>query len=75
MSKNNQDKQLTSVKVDSELFEEFKVFTIRTKFSLQKLVDRSMFLYLKDENFRNHLHNTLNTQLSGSQTIVSSSLL
>jgi hypothetical protein len=75
MTKKNDEKQLTSVKVDPELFEEFKVFTIRTKFSLQKLVDRSMFLYLKNENFRNQLHNTINTQLSGSQTIVSSSLL
>lgn len=74
MAKKNNDKQLTSVKVDSELFDNFKVLTIRTKFSLQKLVDRSMFLYLTDENYRNKLHNTLNTQLSGSSTVSSGSI-
>lgn len=74
MAKNLKDKQLTSVKVDPELFENFKVLTIRTKFSLQKLVDRSLFLYLQDENFRNKVHNTLNTQLSGSATISSGSI-
>ena len=31
------DNKLTSVKVNEELFEEFKVLCVRTKFSLQKL--------------------------------------
>ena len=31
---------LTSVKVQSELFEDFKVACVRHKFSLQKLADR-----------------------------------
>ena len=42
------DNKLTSVKVSEELFEEFKVLCVRTKFSLQKLVDRSIHLYLTD---------------------------
>ena len=46
MAKNE---KLTSVKVNETLFEEFKVLCVRTKFSLQKLVDRSMDLYLTDE--------------------------
>jgi hypothetical protein len=57
------DNKLTSVKVNEELFEEFKVLCVRTKFSLQKLVDRSMYLYLSDENFKKQLHNTLNIKL------------
>lgn len=52
--------QLTSVKVDTELFREFKILCIRTKFSLQKLNDRSIHLFNTDENFRkmilNHNH-------------------
>ena len=65
MSKNDK-LQLTSVKVNSELFDNFKVLTIRTKFSLQKLVERSMYLYLEDEEFRKTLHNQLNTMRTGS---------
>ena len=52
----NESRTLTSVKVDTELFEEFKVQTIRYKFSLQKLVDRAILLYLEDDEFRNKLH-------------------
>ena len=61
------DNKLTSVKVNEELFEEFKVMCVRTKFSLQKLVDRSIHLYLTDENYRKQLHNHTNLSISGSQ--------
>ena len=59
--------KLTSVKVNEELFEEFKVLCVRTKFSLQKLVDRSIHSYLTDEDYRKQLHNHTNLSLSGSQ--------
>lgn len=59
--------KLTSVKVNEELFEEFKVLCVRTKFSLQKLVDRSIHLYLTDEDYKKQLHNHTNLTLSGSQ--------
>jgi hypothetical protein len=61
------DNKLTSVKVNEELFEEFKVMCVRTKFSLQKLVDRSIHLYLTEDEFRKQLHNHTNLSLSGSQ--------
>lgn len=44
--------QLTSVKVDKDIFDNFKVECVRRKFSLNKLVNRAMDLYLTDENFR-----------------------
>ena len=59
--------KLTSVKVNEELFEEFKVLCVRTKFSLQKLVDRSIHSYLTSEDYRKQLHNHTNLSLSGSQ--------
>jgi hypothetical protein len=59
--------KLTSVKVNEELFEEFKILCVRTKFSLQKLVDRSIHLYLTDEDYKKQLHNHTNLTLSGSQ--------
>ena len=58
--------QLTSVKVPEDLFEQFKIACVRYKFSVQKLTERSMFLYLTDEEFRKHIHNQLDTQFSGS---------
>jgi hypothetical protein len=61
------DNKLTSVKVNDTLFDEFKVLCVRTKFSLQKLVDRSIHLYLTNEDYRKQLHNQTNLSLSGSQ--------
>jgi hypothetical protein len=61
------DNKLTSVKVNDTLFDEFKVLCVRTKFSLQKLVDRSIHLYLTDEDYRKQLHNHTNLSLSGSK--------
>ena len=51
------DMTLTSVKVQSELFDDFKMSYVKHKFSLQKLVDRTVHLYLTDEEFRKNIHN------------------
>lgn len=61
MAKSNM--QLTSVKLPDELWGEFRISCIKHKFSLQKLTERSMYLYLTDEEFRKQMHNQLNTQL------------
>ena len=55
--------QLTSVKIPEDLFEQFKIACVKYKFSVQKLTERSMYLYLTDEEFRKNLHNQLDTQL------------
>lgn len=47
---------LTSVKVDKDLFETFKIECVKRKFSLNKLVNRTMDLYLTDENFRKQIN-------------------
>jgi hypothetical protein len=48
---------LTSVKVDKDLFETFKIDCVKRKFSLNKLVNRAMDLYLNDESFRKQVTN------------------
>ena len=53
----NKERTLTSVKIQSELFEDFKVECVRRKFSFQKLSDRAIHLYLTDEEFRNKINN------------------
>ena len=52
--------QLTSVKVDKDLFDTFKIECVKRKFSLNKLVNRAMDLYLTNEEFRKQVtnHNT-----------------
>ena len=57
------DMTLTSVKIHSDLFEEFKVECVRRKFSFQKLADRAIHLYLTDEDFRKRVHNHHNLEL------------
>jgi hypothetical protein len=55
--------QLTSVKVPEDLFEQFKIACVKYKFSVQKLTERCMYLYLTNEDFRKNIHNQLDTQL------------
>ena len=50
--------KLTSVKVDADVFEEFKVECLRDKFTLQKLVNTSLVLYLNDEDFKQTIKNS-----------------
>jgi hypothetical protein len=59
---NKKDMTLTSVKVQSELFEDFKMSCVKHKFSLQKLVDRTIHLYLTDDEFRKSIHNHNNLE-------------
>ena len=51
------DLTLTSVKIKSDLFEEFKIACVRQKSSFQKLADRCVHLYLTDEEFKRQIHN------------------
>ena len=49
--------KLTSVKVDAKLFEDFKIECVRRKYTLNKLVNTAIKLYLEEEDFRKKLHN------------------
>lgn len=51
------EEQLTSVKVEKDLFNTFKVECVKRKFSLNKLVNRAMNLYLTSEEFRKQVTN------------------
>ena len=49
--------KLTSVKVDAKLFDDFKIECVRRKYTLNKLVNTAIKLYLEEEDFRKKLHN------------------
>ena len=57
------DKTLTSVKIKTDLFENFKIECVKRKFSFQKLADRAIFLYLTDEDFRKQITSQNNLEL------------
>jgi len=57
------EKTLTSVKIQSDLFQEFKIECVKRKFSFQKLSDRAIYLYLTDEDFRKKVTNQTNLEL------------
>ena len=59
---NKKPMTLTSVKVKTDLFNDFKVECVRRKFSFQQLADRSLFLYLTDEDFRKKITNQTNLE-------------
>lgn len=54
---------LTSVKVKSDLFENFKIECVKRKFSFQKLSDRAIYLFLTDDEFRRKISNHTNLDL------------
>ena len=60
---NKKEKTLTSVKIQSDLFQDFKIECVKRKFSFQKLTDRAIHLYLTDDNFRKTINNHNNLEL------------
>ena len=59
--------KLTSVKIISDLYQKFRVSSISENgITLQKLVNRSINLYLNDEDYKNKLNNYNQLQTSGS---------
>ena len=58
--------KLTSVKILEDLYKRFKQTTVNTKMTLQKLTNRSIDLYLTDENYKNKLETHDNLTISGS---------
>jgi uncharacterized membrane protein YheB (UPF0754 family) len=65
MSK-NKDMIRTSVQIPETLFEDFKMDCIKSKFSIQKLTERSMYLYMTSPEFKKEIHNVLDTFFTGS---------
>ena len=58
--------KLTSVKILEDLYKRFKSTTVNTKMTLQKLTNRSIDLYLTDDNFKNKLETHDDLTISGS---------
>ena len=60
--------KLTTVKVIKKLYDEdFKMVTIQGGLNFQRLVNRTLDLYTKNEEFRKQLNEYTILQISGSQ--------
>lgn len=66
---NKTKRVITSVKIPQVLYEDFKVTCVKTKFGLQDIVERSMYMYLTDSKFRQLIHEQYNTYYTGSTLI------
>ena len=58
--------KLTSVKILENLYERFKLNTVNTKMTLQKLTNRSVDRFLTDDKFREEIETYDNLTVSGS---------
>ena len=61
------EKKLTSVHVLEDVYRKFKINAIDGNINLQKLVNRTLDLYVKDESFRNKINNYTDLSVSGSK--------
>lgn len=59
----------TSVKIPENLYEDFKIMSIRSKMNLQEIVERTIFMYITDSNFRQKIHENYSTYYTGSDLI------
>lgn len=56
---------LTTVRLQDKLFEDFKGEALRNKITMRNLLERAMYLYLKDEMFKKTINNQLNVHYTG----------
>ncbi len=58
--------KLTTVKLLEDLYKDFKTLSFEKEFTLQKLVNRSMELYVSDNNFKKRIEQHKALKPSGS---------
>jgi hypothetical protein len=66
---NKADRTTTTIKLYENAYADFKIMTVKTKLNLQDLVERSVYLYLTDSNYRYKIHQTIETEYTGSDMI------
>ena len=62
----NTKTKLTSVKVVGELYSKFKHVSLDEDINLQQLVNRTILLYLEDDEFRQKINEYKQLKISGS---------
>ena len=60
------DTKLTSVKIIESLYNKFKLKTVNTKMTLQRITNRCIHLYLNNDDFRETINDLEDLTISGS---------
>lgn len=58
------DQFVTTVKLDNELYTQFKEINVRARISFQDFVNKCLEKYIEDDNFRNEISESVVQQLS-----------
>lgn len=58
--------KLTSVKLLTGVYHNFKIIALQNGIRLQEVANRSIWLYANDREFRQKIDETVNLQISGS---------
>lgn len=58
------DQFVTTVKLDNELYTQFKEINVRARISFQDFVNKCLEKYVEDDNFRNEISESVVQQLS-----------
>ena len=57
---------LTTVRLQDTLFESFKGEAVRNRITMRNLLERAMYLYMTDDEFKKTINNQLNAHYTGS---------
>ena len=68
MKVGKKDDILTTVRLKELLFEDFKVEAARNRITMRNLLERSMYLYLTDPEFKRVINNQLHANYTGVQS-------
>lgn len=55
----------TTVKIENNLYDNFKILGVRHKLTLQGLVEKTVFRYVNEEKFREGINNFIFPVISG----------
>ena len=58
------DQFVTTVKLDNELYTQFKEINVRARISFQDFVNKCLEKYVEDDSFRNEISESVVQQLS-----------
>lgn len=61
------DDILTSVRVKEKLFEDFKQTATVNKITMRNLLERAMYLYMTDDEFKRTINNQVGVHYTGNQ--------
>ncbi len=61
------DDILTSVRVKEKLFEDFKQTATANKITMRNLLERSMYLYMTNDEFKRTINNQVGVHYTGNQ--------